>query len=48
MYALLATETRNTPENVLKLSIKGLRKGVIGHVAFNTTYQAIPNILVIP
>jgi hypothetical protein len=48
VYALLATEGPSTPESVLKLSTKGLRKGVIGHVAFKTTYQAIPNILIIP
>ena len=52
VYAILATidgsGVTTASESVLRVSTKGLRKAAIGHVAFNTTQQAVPNILIVP
>ena len=51
VYAVLAKEdwdSASTPDSVLRVSMKGLRKGAIGHVVFKAAHNSIANILIIP
>jgi hypothetical protein len=51
VYAVLAKDyedLRSTPDSVLRVSMKGLRDGAIGHVVFKAAHNTITNILIIP